>query len=104
MKYLIRGNKKNFLETNLENGPKFVLTGKEVSLQDLLYFGTEVMNDSDIKSHAEKMENLGVDYLFVSPIHERVAYEQYAHGIGGGKWISHKELRAVTAYRMKDFY
>ncbi len=99
IKYLIRGNKKNFLEANLENGPKFVPTGNEVSLQDLLHFGTEVIKDSDIKAYATKMENLGVDYLFLSPIHEKVSYKQL--GFVEGSWISSKELRAVTAYLKK---
>ncbi len=98
IKYLVR-DKKSFLEAKVVED-KIIPTEIEVNPRDLIHFGTETIDELGIEIHANKMESLGVDYLFVAEAHERVSYRQYGMPLRGG-WDNSKELITVTAYLKK---
>lgn len=84
MKFLIRG-KTNFLEIKLKN---LEPTGEEIDPRTLVHFGTDLVSDDGIDWYIKGMEELDVDYLFISQQGERVNYAQ-----------SGKLLTVLTAYK-----
>jgi hypothetical protein len=97
MKFLIREKKKNFLEAKAEDG-KLKLTGRNIDPSTLINFGTDMIDldgcnsDNDLlpREYIKEMENLGIDYLFISPESQSVDHAQAG-----------KNLVAITAYFVK---
>ncbi|MFA5953890.1 MAG: hypothetical protein WC812_04825 [Candidatus Pacearchaeota archaeon] len=105
MKFLVRGTgekKGSFLEATLEEEyykiPR-TPTDIEVDPRKLIHFGTDLVDirsSIDIQQHIEKMEESGVDYLYISE-GEDVDFAQAG-----------KRLATITAYidsqEIKDYY
>jgi hypothetical protein len=95
MKYLIRGEKGNFLEAELIKDWEFTPTEVEVNPRDLIHFGTDLINNKDLEDYAKEMEKNGVDYLFVSGEHKRFVSSTGPCG------TRLEVMRDITAYLKK---
>ncbi len=87
MKFLRRDKGKiNFLEADISGLP----TGKEVDPKTLVHLGTDLIDYHELKSYVEEMEQMGVDYIFLS---------NRLQGVESG--VAGRLLRTATAYRIK---
>ncbi len=94
IKYLVRGEKGNFLECEY-----FAClmhpTKVEINPQELVHFGTDLVNDNNLEEYAKEMEEKGIDYLFFSGEHEKIIYSVGPCGTRS------ETIRDITAYLKK---
>jgi hypothetical protein len=96
IKYLVRGEKGNFLEAKLHESKVFILpTGVEINPRDLVHFGTDLVNDNNLEEYTRDMEKIGIDYLFFSGEHEELI-----HSVGPCGTRS-ETIRNIAAYLKK---
>ena len=109
VKFLIRGEKGNFLEATIENSSEFVKinpTKTEINPRDLVHFGSDVITDGwDLYAYTENMKTQGVDYILISEYHR--SFEHKVKKCDDPEYsvpedfLQSESIRGVTAYLKK---
>ena len=109
IKYLVRGEKGNFLEATVENSSELVKikpTKIEVNPRDLVHFGSDVItNGWDLYAYTENMKTQGADYILISEYDKSVEHkikkcDDPEYGVSKD-FLQSESIRGVTAYLKK---
>ncbi len=109
IKYLVRGEKGNFLEAIVENSAERVIispTKIEVNPRDLVHFGSDIItNGWDLYAYSENMKTQGVDYILLSEYSR--SFEHKVEKCNDPEYsvpkdfLQSESIRGVTSYLKK---